>query len=280
MKHRSSQLIWLLFALLAAASMEFYTIKIWSANQPAGFSDLYAQWWAAHELLRHGRDPYSPQVAHEIQSVIYGAPVAASPDDPDAIAGGFSYPLYTAFLLWPIVCLPFAEARQVFWGASILATVFSLGLWLRLFRFRLGALQMLTIGLFVLGSFPALQGIKLQNLSVIAAALLALAVYLLSAEQFVLAGVVLGISTFKPQFMVLLIPWLAVWTLSEWRRRRALAVSFLITMLLLVLGSEWLVPGWISSFLKVARAYRHLLTGIRCWMSGSHRLWAGEPLPF
>jgi len=260
-KLSSHPIVWFLLAILAAASMEFYTVKIWSAHQPAGFTDLYAPWWGAHELLLHGRNPYSPEVAHEIQRVIYGAPVAASTDDPGGITGGFSYPPYAAFLLWPLVYLPFPAARLVFLAASVLATVLSVALWLRVFRFRLAALQGLTIAVFALGSFPALEAIKLQNLSVMAAALLALTLYLISAEQFVLGGALLAISTFKPQFTIVLIPWLALWTLSEWRRRKTLAWSFLATMFVLVLGAEWLVPGWISSFLKVAGAYRHYTYG-------------------
>jgi len=257
----SQPVLWLLLAILAAASMGFYTVKIWSAHQPAGFTDLYAPWWGAHELLRHGRNPYSPEVAHEIQRVIYGAPAAASADDPGGMAGGFSYPPYAAFLLWPLVYLPFPAARLAFLAASVLATVLSLALWLRLFRFRLTALQGLTIAVFGLGSFPALEAIHLQNLSVIAAVLLALTLYLLSAEQFVVGGALMAIATFKPQFTIVLIPWLALWTLSDWRRRKALAWSFLATMLVLVLGAEWLVPRWLSSFLKVARAYRHYTYG-------------------
>jgi hypothetical protein len=253
--------VWFVLALLAAASMEFYTVRIWSANQPAGFTDLYAPWWGAHELLRGGRDPYSPAVAHEIQKVIYGAPALPWVDDPGGIAGGYSYPAYAAFLLWPLVYLPFAGAQVTFLVASILFTTLSVALWLRMFRFRLSTLEWLTVALFALGSFPALEAFKLENLSVMAAALLALAVYLLSTERFIPAGALLALATFKPQFTVVLIPWLAVWTLSEWRRRQALAWSFLGTMILLVLSSEWLTPGWISEFLRVARAYRRYTYG-------------------
>ncbi len=70
-----------------------------------------------------------------------------------------------------------------------------------------------------------------------------------------------GRSTFKPQFTIALIPWLAFWTTSDWHRRRPLAWSVLTTMLLLVLVSEWLVPSWISSFLNVLGAYRHYTFG-------------------
>ena len=258
----SKAILWLLLSIFSAGSMAFYVAEIWSANQPPHFSDFYAPWWAAHELLLHGRNPYSPAVAHEIQAVIYGSPASASPtDDPSNIAGGFAYPPYAALLLWPTVYLSFSDAQKVFLGVSALATLLSLVLWLRALRFHPSPLRGLTIALFALGSFPALQAMKLQNLSVIAAALIAVTLFLLSDNRLVLAGIFLAVSTIKPQFTIALIPWLALWTMSDWRRRRPLAGSFLISMLLLVLVSEWLLPGWIRRFLNVVHAYRQYTYG-------------------
>lgn len=258
----SKPAMWLLLGVFSAGSMGWYVNKIWSANQPPQFSDLYAPWWAAHELLLHGRNPYSPAIAHEIQTVIYGAQViATSSDDPAGIGGGFAYPPYAALLLWPTVYLSFSGAQKVFLGVSVAATVLSLILWLRILRFRPSPQMWLTIALFTLGSFPAMQAMKLQNLSVIAAALIGVTLFLLSAGHLVLAGILLAVSTFKPQFAIALIPWLALWTLRDWRRRRLLAWSFLATVLLLVLACEWLVPGWIRDFLNVLHAYRRYTYG-------------------
>jgi hypothetical protein len=258
----SKSALWLLLSIFSAGSMAWYVAEIWSANQPPQFSDLYAPWWAAHELLLHRRNPYSPAIAHEIQTVIYGAPVSAtSTDDPAGIGGGFAYPPYAALLLWPTVYLSFSEAQKVFLGVSVAVTLLSLTLWFRILRFRPPPLLWLTIALFALGSFPALQAMKLQNLSVIAAALITVTLFLLSADHLAPAGIFLAVSTFKPQFMIALIPWLALWTLSDWRRRQPLAWSFLTTMLLLVLVSEWLAPRSIRDFLNVLRAYRHYTYG-------------------
>jgi hypothetical protein len=249
--------LWLLLSMLSALSMAHYVTAIWSVNQPTQFSDLYAPWWAGHELLLHRRNPYAPVVAHEIQTVIYGAPVTPSADDPAGIAGGFAYPPYAVLLLWPTIYLSFPVAQKILFFASVLVTLLALELWLRAFRFRPSAVQWFTIALFLLGSFPASQAIKLGNLSVVGVALIALALFLVSTNRLILAGVFLAASTFKPQFTLALIPWLALWALADFRRRRSLVWSFLATMLLLVLWSEWFIPGWISSFLNVVRAYRH-----------------------
>jgi hypothetical protein len=253
--------VWLVLAMLSAASMGYYVADIWSANQPPGFSDLYAPWWAAHEVLLHGRNPYSPAVAHEIQTVIYGAPVAPSPDDPYGLGGGFAYPPYAVLLLWPTVYSSFPTAQKIFLLASVLLTLLSLALWLRALRVRLSPVHWIVAALFLLGSFPALQALKLQNLSLLAAGLLAITIYFLAESQLVLGGIFLALSTFKPQFTVGLLPWLLLWTVADWRRRRALALSFLVTMLLLVAVGESLVQGWVTRFLRVVIAYRHYTYG-------------------
>jgi hypothetical protein len=254
--------LWLLLSVFSAGCMAYYVVEIWSAYQPPHFNDLYASWWAAHELFLHGRDPYSPAVAHEIQAVIYGAPAdSGSSQDSSGIGGGFAYPPYAELLLYPTIYLSFTAAQKVFAIVSVLATLLNLTVWMRLLRFHWSLMLWITIAAFTLGSFPSMQAIKLQNPSLLAAALITFTLFLLARNQFIPAGIMLAASTFKPQFTIALILWLAAWTLGDWRRRRAMAGSFLITMLLLVLISEWLVPGWIRSFLHVINAYRHYTYG-------------------
>jgi Glycosyltransferase family 87 len=196
-------------------------------------------------------------VAHEVQGVIYGAPLASAyGGDPSELAGGFAYPLYAVFLLWPTVHMPFSAVQILFSSVSILVTLGSLVMWLRALHFRGPPIELLTVTLFTLGSFPVLQGIQLRNLSLIAAGFLTLSVVLLSSRHLSLAGIFLAISTFKPQFTVVLVPWLALWTVRDWRRRQSLAWSFLASMFLLIGASEWLLPGWIGDFLRVVQAYR------------------------
>jgi hypothetical protein len=250
--------VWLILSMVSAISVSCYVAKVWSANQSPHFSDLYAPWWAAHELFLRGRSPYRPEVAHEIQAVIYGAPrMAGYPGDDSALAGGFAYPLYAASLLWPTVRMSFPAVEKMFFCVSVLAVLGSLACWLRALRFHPPPVQWLTIAFLVFGSFPVLQGLKLENLSLIAAALLAVTMVLLSTDHLILAGLFMAASTFKPQFTIVLIPWLVCWISSDWRRRRALAWSFLATMLLLIGGSELLMPGWIGDFLRIVRAYKH-----------------------
>jgi len=253
--------LWLLLSVICAASMAFYVARIWSAGQSQNFSDLYAPWWASHELLLHGRNPYSPAVAHEIQHVIYGAESPTTPDDPTGIAGGFAYPPFTALLLWPLVHLSFPTAKMAFLLFSVFLVLLSLALWLRILGYTLTPVLWIAAAFFVFGSFPVMQVLKLENLSVLSAALITVTVFCVWSDQLILAGILLALSTFKPQFALALVVWLVIWSIAAWKRRRSLIWSFLTTTLALGLVSQWLVPGWIPSFLKVVRAYRHYTYG-------------------
>jgi hypothetical protein len=242
--------------------MWYYVTSIWAAGQLPQFSDLYARWWGTHEVLLHGRNPYSPEVAHEIQTVIYGAPIpSAYPGDPAEISGGFAYPLYVVFLLAPTAWIPFSVVQEIFFWLCPILILASSWFWLYALGWRLRILELLTINLFTLGSYPALQAMKLQNLSALAACLVAAGLACIVANHFVFAGILLAAATFKPQFVVLLIPWLALWTIRDWQARRYLAWSFLGCIALLLLGSELLLRGWLEYFLKTVIAYRQYTYG-------------------
>jgi hypothetical protein len=251
-----------MLSVLSAVSMWYYVAHVWSVGQPAQFSDLYAQWWGAHELLLHHRDPYNPAVTREIQIVIYGAPVAPShPGDVAERGGGFAYPIYVAFLMWPTLHLAFPVVQGLFVSLFVVLTPASLWLWLYALRWRLPPAKLLILAVFTFGTFPVLQGLKLQNLSLLVAFLVASAMASVAADYLVLAGLLLAGTTIKPQFVILLIPWLALWTVGDWRRRQRLIWSFLTATAVLVLGGEALASGWISRFLTVVRAYRKYTYG-------------------
>jgi len=259
---KTRRLLWLALALISAISMWNYEARIWALGQPPQFSDLYARWWGAHELLLHHRDPYSVEVSHEIQQVIYGAPITTTaPGDPAASSGGFAYPIYVAFLLWPTVGMSFATVHSIFACLLPICVLAGLLLWLYTMHWRLEFSQFAVIAIFVLGSFPTLQGLKLQNLSLLAAFLIAASIASLASDHLVTAGAFLAVATIKPQFVFLLAAWLALWVARDWKHRRAFAISFTTSLLVLVLGGELLLPGWIGRFLHIVAEYKQYTYG-------------------
>lgn len=255
----------LLLALLAAASAWCYADFILIAHEksqaarddiPRGnLSDLYPRWLGARELLLHGRDPYTPQITLEIQTGYYGRPLDPTrPNDPKD-QQAFAYPLYVVFLLAPTVHLPFAQVQVGFRWLLVLLTLASVPLWLRALRWRVSPTAMVTWMVITLGSFPAIQGLKLQQLSLLVCALLAACVVAVVNGALILAGILLALATIKPQLTAIVAAWLLLWALADWRSRKCLALSFALTMVALLIGSEVLLPGWISRFRAAAADY-------------------------
>src|SRR5260370_24404843 len=99
----------------------------------------------------------------------------------------------------------------MFFCVSVLAVLGSLACWLRALRFHPPPVQWLTISFLLFGSFPVLQGLKLENLSLIAAALLPVTVVLLSTDHLILSCFFIAASTFKTHLTIMLIPWRLCW---------------------------------------------------------------------
>lgn len=218
-------------------------------------SDLYPRWLGARELLLHGRDPYGSDITREIQAGYYGRPIDPErPNDPKD-QQAFAYPLYIVFVLAPTIGLPFPVVQRVFLGLLVLLTAASVPLWLRTLGWRLSAAWQVTWILLVIGCFPAIQGFKLQQLTLLVAALVATSMYCIVRGSLVWAGVLLAVSGIKPQLVALLIAWLCLWVVGNWRERQRLFWSFAAAMALLVLGGECVLPGWMREFRLAAAAY-------------------------
>ncbi|MBZ5598048.1 MAG: glycosyltransferase 87 family protein [Acidobacteriia bacterium] len=263
----------LLLSLLMAGSMWFYVQHVLIAYQrtdaaahdnPRGnLSDLYPRWLGARELLLHHRDPYSPELTREIQAGYYGRPLDSSrPSDPRD-QQGFAYPVYVVFLLAPIITLPFSVVQVGFRWFLVVLTAATVPLWLRALRWCPSRITLSILTILTLGSFPAVQGIKLQQLSLVVSGLIAGCAALLAAGHLLLAGVVLAVATIKPQLALPLAAWLLLWSLSDWRRRQRFLWGFCGTMAALLGAAQYMLPGWIGRFHDALAAYRDYTGGAR-----------------
>ena len=221
--------------------------------------DLYPRWVGTRELLLNGRNPYSAEVSHEIQIGFYGHPVEQTYDKPVSEIldeQRFAYPVYVVFLLAPAIHLDFAKLQA--WMPALLGalTATSILLWLAVLRWRPSPVGVLAIVLLVLSSSQIAQGLRLRQLGLLAAFLLALATWCVVRQRLLLAGVLLALATIKPQLLVLCLAWFAVWTLGDWKRRWRLAAGFAATMGVLAGVGDILVPGWVRYFLAGMEAYQ------------------------
>jgi hypothetical protein len=224
-------------------------------------SDLYPRWLGARELLLHHRDPYSPEVTREIQTGYYGRPLdpESSGDTKDQAA--FAYPVFVMFFLAPTVKLPFQVVRSAFNGILIGLTILSVPLWLSAAKLRVRIPDAVAITIHVLGIFQFPQGLKIKQLTLLVAPLLAIALTLLIRGQLLTAGGFLAMALIKPQLSLPLAAWLLVWTTGDFKRRWQFAAGFLGVMVLLLAGSQVILPGWIAKFYRAVLEYRQYTGG-------------------
>jgi hypothetical protein len=253
-------------SLLLAGCMWFYVQHILIAHQladaalhgtPRGnLSDLYPRWLGARELLLHHRDPYSRDLTREIQMGYYGRVLDPARTEDPTDKQAFAYPVYVVFLLAPTVTLPFAVVQAGFRWFLIFLIVATVPLWLRVLRWRPSTATTAAVVVLTLGSFPVLQGIKLQQLSLLVGGVIAGCVVLLDGGSFFLAGVLLALATIKPQLVLLVAAWLLLWAMSGWSRRTKFVWGFFGTLAILCGAGEYVLPGWLGRFREALIAYR------------------------
>lgn len=232
------------------------TLAAQSNRVPVGNnSDLYPRWFGARELLRHHKDPYSAEVTRGIQKGFYGRELdPQDPVDPSDQAG-FAYPLYVVFILAPTISLPFS-AVQAFAGWFMLAAIAaSVPLWMYAMGFRSRWQWMLAGMVLAISSYPAVLEFHMQNLAAFVALLLALAAAAAAANSLFVCGVLLALSTIKPQLSGLFVLWFLLWTLTKWRERKRVAIGFGAAMFALAGGAELVQSRWIPEFFAAIREY-------------------------
>ena len=293
-------IVGLALAVAASASTWFYMNWILRPQQiadaiahgrPRGnLSDLYPRWLGARELLRHGRNPYSAEITREIQQGYYGRPLDPTRSEDPKDQQGFAYPAYVVFLMAPTVDLPFTVVQRGFRWLLFMLAVASVLLWLYVLRWKPPCGTKLIFIILMLGWLPLVQGIKLQQLSLLVAGLLAASAACLAGGWLALAGGLLALATIKPHLTWPLVLWLLLWAVSDWRSRRRFVFGFGLFMLLLLVGAELVLPGWLWMFVEGIGQYRQYTHGqsvlsdlfglivgrmlwVACFLACAFRLW-------
>jgi Glycosyltransferase family 87 len=229
-----------------------------AGTMTATLGDLYSPWFGSRALLLYRQNPYGPEVTHEIQMAFYGHDIVQSgaPGTRTIDEQRFAYPVYAVFLLAPLVRLSFETANDVVPVVLAAAVVTSVLLWTSAVRWRTGWKIKWAAVLFVLGSPQVAQGLRLRQVGMIVGAFLALAAWLVIHDHLVSAGVVLALSTIKPQMLILPLAWFLLWSLGNFRERWRLPATFAGMLAILISLGELILPGWLRYFFQALIAYR------------------------
>jgi hypothetical protein len=266
-ENRLVPVIALCLALIGSASMLYYhqglfmpgVLRVRAAGGLGnGYSfgnDFYQVWLTSLESLRQPRDLYSESMTREIQIGLYGRPLDPRiPTDP-VDRRVFPYPAYMDLLFWPSAELAFPVARVVAVLALAALTFVSLLFWLRAIAWPLSPLWLAVIALLTFTSYPVLEALFADQLGLFVGFLLAAAILALQRSRLLLSGTLMALTTIKPQMTALIILFLLLWTLHDWRARKLFCIGLISVGAALVAGSLLVWPRWIQSWIRTLIAY-------------------------
>jgi uncharacterized membrane protein len=264
--------LWLLLSALAVLVTWMYMHRVllpWEHyfNVEAGplktaLGDLYSPWFGSRALIQEGKNPYGPEVTHEIQSAFYGRDIAPVDGLGSRVPASrtideqrFAYPVYVAFLLAPTTRMSFEKVDTYAPFVLVVAVAGSVLLWMSFLRWHPSAMTAAAVTLFMLASPQIAQGLRIRQLGLLVGAMIALAAWLLCRDRLWAAGAMLALSTIKPQMSILAIAYVVLWSSADLARRWRLLASLCGTFCLLAGAGELILPGWPRDFLRGLVAY-------------------------
>jgi len=215
--------------------------------------DFYQVWVTARECSA-GCDIYGPEMTSENHRGLYGR-LLNLPGDP-ADRRLFPYPAYTVVLFRPAAEFPFPAARAVFIASLAVLTFASALFWIHALSWQLEGRWLAVIILLTLSSYSVLEGLHAGQLGLLVGFLLSAAMLALRRGRFLLAGILVALTTIKPQMILLLIFYLLLWIWRDRGARLRFCVGLLVPLLLLLGASLALWSHWIPAWFHTLAAYR------------------------
>jgi hypothetical protein len=254
--------------LLMAAAMLYYHQGLFMPrarqsrahrNLSQGYSfgnDFYQIWLTARECVPRRSDPYTEDVTKQIQIGLYGRVLDPNnPGDPKD-RRAFPYPAFVDLLIWPASQFPFPAARIVVFFILLPLTAAMVWLWMKALGWSPPWQWIVFAIALVLTSYPVLEGLFADQVGLLVGFLLAAAILALCRGRLLLSGILMALSTIKPQMSALVIVYLLCWSLGDLRSRKRLRIGLLATAGVLVVSALAVWPHWIESWMHILHAYR------------------------
>jgi hypothetical protein len=233
--------------LLLSAVAGLYHLHTINRDFPPNRSDLQPVKIGIQTTLRR-EDPYSDQTTRHIQLAYYGHALFPSGHTNQM---AYVYPPHTAVVLAFFAPFRWQTSRLIFLALGLLLTLITVPAWIKVSGAPWAASSTLLAVLGVMACWPTLWALRLQQPTLLVAALVALACLLLTKNRETGsetgAALLLALATIKPQLIAALTLWLIVRAVSL-RRPRFLIVFAAATLLLLGAG-EYLVPHGLTHWI-------------------------------
>ena len=225
------------------------TRAIYQADLVQGSTDIYPTWKAGQLFWEEGISPYADTVGEQSQETIYGRPAEANEDE-----FHYVYPFYSFLYLGPLVLLEFKLAAAIFMNFLLVLLLLSLVLTLDMLKWLPKPALLGIVILFVLLSYFSIRGLLLGQPAFLAYGFHIVAYWGLARGKNRLAGIMLALSTIKPQTGYLIVPLLLLWAWTN--HRRVMVYSFLTMFAILFVASFVLMPSWLMEWIDRVTGYQ------------------------
>lgn len=251
--YRSNRQVYQLILILAVfilipASLTYLNYRF-STQNPGG-NDFLARWNGAHEWLINGKNPYSDEVSLITQNLIYGHPADITKGED---LNQFVYPLYSMIFFAPFGLMNYNLARAVFMTILEISMGLICFVSLRLTNWKVKRFTLIGLMLFSVGWYCAIRTIILGQFSGLNALVILLGIWAIQQKQDVVGGMLLILSTSKPQMSYLLVIYVFFWAITT--QRWKLILSMIFSFIVLMLVSFALLPDWPRDWLRQMVSY-------------------------
>lgn len=224
-----------LVSLIILAVLTFVNYHVAVAS-PGG-ADFLTHWVGTRGLF-HGESPYTQDVAVRVQTIFYGRP--ALPGENEFLA---PYPIYTALIFAPFV-LPsnYILARSLWMTFLEICIVVSFSLSFRVTDWKPKTVILGMLCFFFIFWYNSIRSLVNGNIVILDALLFIATLWAVKAKKDPLAGVLLTLSTIKPNLALLPGLLLLIWMARE--KRWHFHTWFAISLTVLVVCGMLIVPDW------------------------------------
>lgn len=213
-----------------------------------GHNDFMSRWEGARSFWVDGLNPYGDEASLNIQRRIYGRAVIEG-EDP----GLFAYPMYTALFVYPIVNMDYSWASAIWMTLLEACLIGALLMSFSLFQWQPKPLMLGGLILWTLFMYFSARGLLLGQPGHVVYFLEVATLWALYKKHDKSAGVLLALSTIKPQMGFLIVPLLLLWGLRV--RRWQFSGGFMVFFGVLMGISFLLIPTWMSDWLAQVALY-------------------------
>ena len=226
----------LILLLLLLAGMFWANYRF--VEQNPGGNDFLVHWVGTRALLVDGLSPYSDEVALQIQTLAYGRPARAGEHELRV-----AYPLYSIYLFAPFALISDYTLARALWMTTLEAGLVAMTfLSLSITTWRPKPWMLALLLLFSLTWYHSARAVINGNAVILVSLFVVGALAAIKSGKDELAGILLAISTIKPQVTILVILYIWVWAISV--RRWAIVIWTLITVAILTGTAMFFIPNW------------------------------------